>query len=239
MGAGKTFKFALHVESFAQVVRGLNFIHGRRVLHLDMKPNNIVCASRKEGDLRVKIIDFGLARNMNGSESIPITTCGTPEFMSPEVMKCTRASAASDMWSLGVIIFMLVTGGFSPFYSRNQLKMQKKILRGNYNIEQDQFARVSREEKDMVRALIVVEPSKRMTGKESENHAWLGMADRNPNSAITEVRRLETQAMRRWLARRRWTRAFNIVRATIRLSSGVGGGNMVPEFLSSDEEIWL
>ena len=50
-----------------------------------MKPNNIVCASRKEGDLRVKIIDFGLARNMNGSESIPITTCGTPEFMSPEV----------------------------------------------------------------------------------------------------------------------------------------------------------
>ena len=154
-------------------------------------------------------------------------------------MKCTRASAASDMWSLGVIIFMLVTGGFSPFYSRNQLKMQKKILRGNYNIEQDQFARVSREAKDIVRALIVVEPSKRMSGKESENHAWLGMADRNSKSAITEVRRLETQAMRRWLARRRWTRAFNIVRATIRLSSGVGGGNMVPEFLSSDEEIWL
>ena len=83
--AGKTLIFALHVESVAQVVQGLNFIHGRGVLHLDMKPNNIVCASRKEGDLRVKIIDFGLARNMNGSESIPITTCGTPEFMSPEV----------------------------------------------------------------------------------------------------------------------------------------------------------
>ena len=68
-----------------QVLKGLIFIHGRGVLHLDMKPNNIVCVSRKEGDLRVKIIDFGLARSMEGMESIPITTCGTPEFMSPEV----------------------------------------------------------------------------------------------------------------------------------------------------------
>ena len=66
-------------------MKGLIFIHNRGVLHLDMKPNNIVCVSRKEEDLRVKIIDFGLARSMEGKESIPITTCGTPEFMSPEV----------------------------------------------------------------------------------------------------------------------------------------------------------
>ena len=85
-------------------------------------------------------------------------------------MKCTRASPASDLWSLGVIIFMLVTGGFSPFYSRNQLKMQKKILRGNYNIEHEQFSGVSREAKDMVRALMIVEPGKRMTGQECEEH---------------------------------------------------------------------
>ena len=68
-----------------QVVKGLIFIHGKGIIHLDMKPNNIVCVSRREEDLRVKIIDFGLARNLNGEESIPITTCGTPEFMSPEV----------------------------------------------------------------------------------------------------------------------------------------------------------
>jgi len=220
-------------EFVTQVVTGLIFIHGKGVLHLDMKPNNIVCVSRKEEDLRIKIIDFGLARCMDGEQSIPITTCGTPEFMSPEVMKCTRASPASDMWSLGVIIFMMVTGGFSPFYSHKQLKMQRKILRGNYNIEHQQFASVSREAKDIVRALLVVVPSNRMTTVECHDHKWLGRRA-NTDNGMTEVRRLETQAMRRWLARRRWIRACHIVRATIRLTAGKG-----PGYLSSEEEIWI
>ena len=65
------------------------------------------------------------------------------------------------------------------------------------------------------------------------------MEERKINKSLFEVRRLETQAMRRWLARRRWTRAFNIVRATIRLSWTVGGGGFEPGYLSSEEEIWL
>ena len=150
-----------------------------------------------------------------------------------------RASPASDLWSLGVIIFMLVTGGFSPFYSRNNLKMQKKILRGNYNIEHEQFKAVSREAKDMVRAIIVVEPGKRITAKSCEDHDWLSVEESKTNQFLSEVRRLETQAMRRWLARRRWTRAFNIIRATIRLSRAMGGAGIEPGYLSSEEEIWL
>ena len=154
-------------------------------------------------------------------------------------MKCTQASPASDLWSLGVIIFMLVTGGFSPFYSRNNLKMQKKILRGNYNIENEQFKDVSRAAKDMVRAILVVEPDKRITAKSCEDHDWLAAEESKTNQSLSEVRRLETQAMRRWLARRRWTRAFNIVRATIRLSRAIGVGGIEPGYLSSEEEIWL
>ena len=53
---------------------------------MDLKPNNIVCVSRSKEDTRVKIIDFGLARMMCGRESIPISMCGTPEFISPEVV---------------------------------------------------------------------------------------------------------------------------------------------------------
>ena len=67
----------------------------------------------------------------------PVTN-SAPEFISPEVMRCTTASTASDMWSIGVIIFMMVTGGYSPFYSRNKYKMQRRTLRGNYDIEQFQ-----------------------------------------------------------------------------------------------------
>ena len=73
-------------EFVRQVLQGLVYIHRQSVIHLDLKPNNIVCISRNSDDMRVKIIDFGLAREMQkGDNSIPINMCGTPEFMSPEV----------------------------------------------------------------------------------------------------------------------------------------------------------
>ena len=56
--------------------------------------------------------------------------CGTMEFMSPEVLACRGATKASDLWSIGVIIFMMVTGGYSPFYSSKTYKMQRMILKG-------------------------------------------------------------------------------------------------------------
>jgi len=230
-----------------QVVSGVAFMHEHNIIHLDLKPNNVVCVSREESNLQVKIIDFGLAKDTLGETDIPISTCGTPEFMAPEVMKCTRASAFSDLWSLGVVIFMLVTGGFSPFYSRNQYKMQRKILRGNYNIEHESFSGVSRQAKDLVRALLVVDPSLRLSAKQCLTHSWLESVS-GSDSSISELRRLETQAMRRWLARRRWTRVYNAVVATLRLAARAPTPTTreqaapepgTPEFFSSEQEIWL
>ena len=144
-----------------QVLLGLRYIHDKGVIHLDLKPNNIVCVSRADDDARVKIIDFGLARMTGGRDRIPITMCGTPEFISPEVMKCVSASSASDMWSVGVIVFMMVTGGYSPFYSSNKYKMQRNALRGNYDVEQ--FSNVSRDAKEIIRGLLVVNSDNRFS----------------------------------------------------------------------------
>ena len=115
-----------------QVLEGLTYIHSRDIVHLDLKPNNIVCVSRDNSDPRVKIIDFGLARSMQGSPSLAISMVGTLEFMAPEVMTCRGANTAADMWSTGVVIFMMVTGGYSPFYSSNKYKMQRRILKGDF-----------------------------------------------------------------------------------------------------------
>lgn len=151
-----------------QVLLGLRYIHDKGVIHLDLKPNNIVCVSRADEDARIKIIDFGLARMTGGRDRIPITMCGTPEFISPEVMKCVSAGSGSDMWSIGVIVFMMVTGGYSPFYSSNRYKMQRNALRGNYDIEQ--FTNVTREAKDVIRKLLVVNYDDRLSADQCLQH---------------------------------------------------------------------
>ena len=111
-----------------QVLDGLIYIHSKDIVHLDLKPNNVVCVSRDNNDQRVKIIDFGLARLVQDCGGLAM--CGTLEFMSPEVLACRGATTASDIWSIGVIVFMMVTGGYSPFYSSKKYKMQRMILRG-------------------------------------------------------------------------------------------------------------
>jgi len=222
-----------------QVLQGLIYIHSKVIVHLDLKPNNIVCVSRDSSDQRVKIIDFGLARLEQDCAGLGM--CGTMEFMSPEVLSCRGATRASDIWSIGVIIFMMVTGGYSPFYSSKKYKMQRMILKGNYNIEQ--FGGVSRQAKHLVRDLLLPSPASRPSAQDCLNHPWFAEETGTPGALSdpeeSPVRRLETEAMRRWLARRRWIRACHIVRATIRLNNlSLKEPDIKPEFFSS-EEVWI
>ena len=81
-----------------QIVRGVQFIHSQRILHLDLKPFNIMFAN-PDDDYNLRIIDFGLAERLtDNQESVMMSMCGTLEYMSPEVMDCRHASPASDMW---------------------------------------------------------------------------------------------------------------------------------------------
>ncbi|XP_044517477.1 myosin light chain kinase 2, skeletal/cardiac muscle isoform X1 [Gracilinanus agilis] len=87
-----------------QICDGILFMHKMRVLHLDLKPENILCVSTT-GHM-VKIIDFGLARRYNPNEKLKVNF-GTPEFLSPEVVNYDQISDKTDMWSMGVITYML------------------------------------------------------------------------------------------------------------------------------------
>ena len=82
-----------------QIVRGVQFIHSQRILHLDLKPFNIMFAN-PDDDYNLRIIDFGLSENLENADDsqVKMTMCGTLEYMSPEVMDCKFASPASDMW---------------------------------------------------------------------------------------------------------------------------------------------
>ena len=85
---------------------------------------------------------------------MPIGMCGTLEYMSPEVLNCTRASGAADMWGLGVIAYLLVSGGVSPFFANSRYKIMSNILNCNYDFNQPNFALLSDDATDFISKLI-------------------------------------------------------------------------------------
>ncbi|XP_008404925.1 myosin light chain kinase family member 4 isoform X2 [Poecilia reticulata] len=156
-----------------QICEGLQYMHKNYILHLDLKPENILCVSRATN--KIKIIDFGLARRYKPREKLRVNF-GTPEFLAPEVINYEFVSFPTDMWSLGVITYMLLSG-LSPFLGDDDNETLNNILACQWNFEEEEFGDISEEAKDFITRLLVKSKSWRMSATESLRHAWL--SDRN------------------------------------------------------------
>ncbi|XP_047229984.1 myosin light chain kinase 2, skeletal/cardiac muscle isoform X2 [Girardinichthys multiradiatus] len=156
-----------------QISEGLQYMHKNYILHLDLKPENILCVSRDTN--KIKIIDFGLARRYKPREKLRVNF-GTPEFLAPEVINYEFVSFPTDMWSLGVITYMLLSG-LSPFLGDDDNETLNNILACQWNFEEEEFEDISDEAKDFITRLLVKSKSWRMSATESLRHAWL--SDRN------------------------------------------------------------
>uniref|UniRef100_A0A6I8N1P2 Myosin light chain kinase 2 n=1 Tax=Ornithorhynchus anatinus TaxID=9258 RepID=A0A6I8N1P2_ORNAN len=181
-----------------QICDGVLFMHKMMVLHLDLKPENILCVS-STGHM-VKIIDFGLARRYNPKEKLQVNF-GTPEFLSPEVVNYDRISEKTDMWSVGVITYMLLSG-LSPFLGDNDTETLNNVLAANWYFDEETFEMVSPEAKDFVSHLIVKDQSERMTAAQCLEHPWLNdLAEK----ARRCNRRLKSQILlKKYVMKRRW-----------------------------------
>ncbi|XP_034737314.1 myosin light chain kinase 2, skeletal/cardiac muscle isoform X1 [Etheostoma cragini] len=152
-----------------QICEGLQYMHKMYILHLDLKPENILCVSRVTN--KIKIIDFGLARRYKPREKLRVNF-GTPEFLAPEVINYEFVSFPTDMWSLGVITYMLLSG-LSPFLGDDDNETLNNILACQWNFEEEEFADISDEAKEFITLLLVKSKSWRMSAAESLRHPWL------------------------------------------------------------------
>ena len=119
-----------------------------------MKPFNVIFANA-EDDSDLRIIDFGISQELQpGQTSVPTSMVGTLEFISPEVLNCSEATTAADMWGLGVIAYLLVSGGVSPFFDTSRYKIMSNILHCQYNFDQPNFALLSDEATDFISKLL-------------------------------------------------------------------------------------
>ncbi|XP_011378477.1 myosin light chain kinase 2, skeletal/cardiac muscle [Pteropus vampyrus] len=204
-----------------QICDGILFMHKMRVLHLDLKPENILCVNTT-GHL-VKIIDFGLARRYNPNEKLKVNF-GTPEFLSPEVVNYDQISDKTDMWSMGVITYMLLSG-LSPFLGDDDTETLNNVLSGNWYFDEETFEAVSDEAKDFVSNLIVKDQGARMSAAQCLAHPWLNnLAEK----AKRCNRRLKSQILlKKYLMKRRWKRNFIAVSAANRFKKISSSGALM------------
>nr|XP_027239387.1 serine/threonine-protein kinase GIN4-like [Penaeus vannamei] len=152
-----------------QVCEAVEFIHSKNILHLDMKPENILCLSR-EGN-RIKICDFGLARKYDPRKKLQVLF-GTPEFVAPEVVNFEPISFGTDMWSVGVISYVLLSG-LSPFMGHNYVETMTNVTHNKYDFSDEAFNCVSDDAKDFIEKLLVLDKSLRLTPAQCQRHPWL------------------------------------------------------------------
>ncbi|XP_053104791.1 myosin light chain kinase 2, skeletal/cardiac muscle isoform X2 [Hemicordylus capensis] len=203
-----------------QICDGILFMHHMGVLHLDLKPENILCVTAT-GHM-VKIIDFGLARRFNPREKLKVNF-GTPEFLSPEVVSYEQVSYTTDMWSLGVITYMLLSG-LSPFLGDNDTETLNNVLAASWYFDDEAFEGISEEARDFVSNLIIKNKSGRMSAAQCLQHPWLNnLADK----AKRVNRRLKSQVLlRKYVMRRRWKKNFIGVCAANRFKKITSAGSL-------------
>ena len=171
--AKKSFAEAEAADLFRTVVECVASLHARGIAHRDLKPENMLFAHPGE-DAELKIADFGLAKRSDDSGSL-LTPCGTPGYIASEIAMLQPYTLAVDCWALGVILYTMLVG-FPPFYSSSTKRLLMKVKRGAFSFPSPYWDPVSEVAKDLVRSLICVDPSARITAAATLVHPWLAPA---------------------------------------------------------------
>ena len=194
-----------------QICAAIGYMHQNDIVHLDLKPENILCKSKKSH--QIKIIDFGLTRKLKPGEDVRILF-GTPEFVSPEVISYEPVSAASDMWSVGVVCYVLLSG-LSPFMGDSDVETFANITGMCFDFEDDAFDNISEDSKDFILKLLVKDQRKRLKALECLKHPWLTQKHVDKGT----YKEINTDKLKSFLMRRRWQKAAHAIRALGRFTS--------------------
>ncbi|GBG33915.1 Protein kinase, putative [Hondaea fermentalgiana] len=180
-----------HIRKIGQA---LKFLHRAGIVHRDLKPENLLLA-HKGNDSELKIADFGLANVVDNVENATMrTVCGTWAYCAPEVKTTMQEeggpacyTAKVDLWSVGVILFV-VLGAYHPFDpdgDASDAQLWSNICKGEFDFDDPAWDHISMQAKDLIKRLIVVDPSKRYDTDQLLNHPWVKQMASVPATPIT------------------------------------------------------
>ncbi|CAI5690104.1 unnamed protein product [Oreochromis niloticus] len=153
------------------VLEALHYLHNCRIAHLDIKPENLLVSHTASGQPIVKLTDFGDAVQLNSAHYVhPLL--GSPEFASPELVLGEPVSLTSDLWSLGVVTYVLLSGA-SPFLDESAEETCLNICRLDFSFPRDYFQGVSQAARDFVCLLLKTDPGRRPPAGLCLQEPWL------------------------------------------------------------------
>jgi len=177
---GELFDRIIEVGHFTEVqaaitmqhmFRAIYYMHQSHVCHRDLKPENFLFTTKEPIDRStLKVIDFGLACKFSPGQVLT-TKAGTPYYVAPQVL-LGKYDQSSDLWSLGVIMYVLLCG-YPPFHGETDTDVLAKVRLGNFSFPTSDWKKVSEDAKQLIRFLLRMNPRDRYTAEQALNHIWV------------------------------------------------------------------
>lgn len=222
-------------QAILALMEGLHVMHMNGLLHRDIKPENIVYAGIEEFS-PLKLSDFGLAAKLPSNCTMirDRNLCGTPSYIAPEVLSRHLYSPAADIWSAGVILYILLSG-VTPFYGKTHKEIFDRIKQGAWRFT-SKFDNISEEAKDLVRRMLTHDFRERITYEEFLKHPWIqkweDLANDHLEDTVKEISKFNGK--RRFRAAAMATIASNRLKGLLLLKAAAKKSQEVESFLQKD-----
>ncbi|KAJ3705453.1 hypothetical protein LUZ61_009158 [Rhynchospora tenuis] len=171
------------------IVEVVQMCHRHGVMHRDLKPENFLFGNKKE-NAPLKAIDFGLSIFFQPGERFN-EIVGSPYYMAPEVLR-RNYGPEIDIWSAGVILYILLCG-VPPFWADTEQGVAQAIIKSVVDFRRDPWPIVSDHAKDLVKRMLEPDPKKRLTAQEVLDHPWLRNSKKAPDVSLGETVRSRLQ----------------------------------------------
>ncbi|CAF0777725.1 unnamed protein product [Brachionus calyciflorus] len=174
-----------------QICSAVNHLHKMGIAHRDLKPENLLLSSKDDNAI-IKLSDFGFAKEAYKGLNTPNFT---PYYVPPEILLFEKYDISCDIWSLGVIMYILCCG-YPPFYSHNgdpiSPGMKKRIKKGEYSFPPADWLDVSQEAKDLITGMLETSPEKRLKIDQVMRSKWLLNSVNLPRTRLKSIKILNT-----------------------------------------------
>ncbi|CAH4036294.1 unnamed protein product [Pieris brassicae] len=173
-------------EIMHSICVAVRYLHDTNIAHRDIKPENLLYTTTEPNAI-LKLTDFGFAKQTLNHMDTLQTPCYTPYYVAPEVLGPEKYDKSCDIWSLGVVMYILLCG-FPPFYSNHGLAispgMKKRIRLGQYDFPEPEWSNVSSDAKNLIRGMLSVDPAKRLTIQQVMASPWIRQYTQVPQTPL-------------------------------------------------------